>query len=261
LVRPMDHHRRSQGASRRESSILGRPWDRRCLEGTASVPWQRLEHHGELAHPKASARRSCSWMLVDPRWGERRGSLLQRWAPCRCRCRRSSPLSEEEAWWRPLEPPLRQGRCPCRDRPLRPAPPSPWEAGTERRSAVRQQHDVQLKLGCVRERPAWTPQDLPSSLEACLTKNLPMNLMKMNPALAPLPGAPDVVYHCTDTGSIGYPLLGSARGAKEAENRLLGRSLDQALLSTIKACNQRDTRSYPGSGRPEAKSPTPACLD
>ena len=124
-------------------------------------------------------------MLVDPRWGERRGSLLQRWAPCRCRCRRSSPLSEEEAWWCPLEPPLRQGRCPCRDRPLRPAPPSPWEAGTERRSAVRQQHGVQLKLECVRERPAWTPQDLPSSLEACLTKNLPMNLMKMNPALAP----------------------------------------------------------------------------
>ena len=77
------------------------------------------------------------------------------------------------------------GRCPCRDRPLRLAPPSPREAGTERRSAVRQQHDVQLKLGCVRERPAWTPQDLPSSSEACLTKNLPMNLMKMNPALAP----------------------------------------------------------------------------
>ena len=61
----------------------------------------------------------------------------------------------------------------------------PWEAGTERRSAVRQQHGVQLKLECVRERPAWTPQDLPSSLEACLTKNLPMNLMKMKPALAP----------------------------------------------------------------------------
>jgi len=73
--------------------------------------------------------------------------------------------------------------------------------------------------------------------------------------------APDVVSRCTDTGSRGYPLLGSARGAKEAENRLLGRSLDKALLSTIKACNQRDTRSYPGSGRPEAKSPTPACLD
>ena len=70
-----------------------------------------------------------------------------------------------------------------------------------------------------------------------------------------------VVSRCTDTGSIGYPLLGSARGAKEAENRLLGRSLDQALLSTIKACNQRDARSYPGSGRLEAKSPTPACLD
>ena len=70
-----------------------------------------------------------------------------------------------------------------------------------------------------------------------------------------------VVSRCTDTGSIGYPLLGSARGAKEAENRPLGRSLYQALLSTIKACNQRDTRSYLGSGRPEAKSPTPACLD
>ena len=181
----MDHHRRSRGASRRESSILGRPWDRRCLEGTASGPWQRLEHHGELARPKASARRSCSWMLVDPRWGERRGSLLQRWAPCQRRCRRSSPPSEEEAWWCPLEPPLRQGRCPCRDRPLRPAPPSPWEAGTERRSAARQQHGVQLKLECVREKPAWTPQGLPSSSAACLTKNLPMNLMKMKPALAP----------------------------------------------------------------------------
>ena len=70
-----------------------------------------------------------------------------------------------------------------------------------------------------------------------------------------------VVSRCTDTGSIGYPLLGSARGAKEAENRLLGRSLDQDLLSTIQACNQRDTRSYPGSGHPEAKSPAPACLD
>ena len=35
-----------------------------------------------------------------------------------------------------------------------------------------------------------------------------------------------VVSRCTDTGSIGYPLLGSARGAKEAENRLLERSLD-----------------------------------
>ena len=70
-----------------------------------------------------------------------------------------------------------------------------------------------------------------------------------------------VVSRCTDTGSIGYPLLGSARGAKEAENHLRDRGADQALLSTIKACNQRDTRSYQGSGRPEAKSPTPACLN
>ena len=82
-----------------------------------------------------------------------------------------------------------------------------------------------------------------------------------NQRLRPLPGAPDVVSRITDTGSRGYPLLGSARGAKEAENRRRGRSRSQALLSTIKACNQRDTRSYPGSGRPEAKSPTPACLD
>ena len=82
-----------------------------------------------------------------------------------------------------------------------------------------------------------------------------------NQRLRPLPGAPDVVSRRTDTGSKGYPLLGSARGAKEAEIRLRGRRSGQALLSTIKACNQRDTRSYPGSGRPEAKSPTPACLD
>ena len=56
-------------------------------------------------------------------------------------------------------------------------------------------------------------------------------------ACAPLPGAPDVVSRCTDTGRRGYPLLGSARGAQEADNRLRGRSQDQALLSTIKACN------------------------
>ena len=55
----------------------------------------------------------------------------------------------------------------------------------ERRSTARQQHSDQLKLECVREKPAWTPQGPPSSSAACLTKNLPMNLTKKKPALAP----------------------------------------------------------------------------
>ena len=39
---------------------------------------------------------------------------------------------------------------------------------------------------------------------------------RRNQRLRPLPGAPDVVSRKSDTGSKGYPFLGSARGAKEA---------------------------------------------
>ena len=38
--------------------------------------------------------------------------------------------------------------------------------------------------------------------------------------MRPLPGAPDVVSRKSDTGSKGYPFLGSARGAKEAVDLL-----------------------------------------
>ena len=56
------------------------------------------------------------------------------------------------------------------------------------------------------------------------------------------------------------PFFGSVWGAKEAEKRLppgTSSTLEIYVLASI-----TETQGvYPGSGRPEANSPTPACLD
>ena len=57
------------------------------------------------------------------------------------------------------------------------------------------------------------------------------------------------------------PFLGSARGAKEAENHLTRVMHFEFFGEVFKQSTQRRREFYPGSGRPEAKSPTPACLD
>ena len=54
------------------------------------------------------------------------------------------------------------------------------------------------------------------------------------------------------------PFLGSARGAKEAED-LLTRS--EFVGGERAGKQEKHTAIYPGSGRPKANSPTPACLD
>ena len=54
------------------------------------------------------------------------------------------------------------------------------------------------------------------------------------------------------------PFLGSARGAKEAED-LLTRS--EFVGGERVGKQEKHTAIYPGSGRPKANSPTPACLD
>ena len=54
------------------------------------------------------------------------------------------------------------------------------------------------------------------------------------------------------------PFLGSARGAKEAED-LLTRS--EFVGGERAGKQEKHTAIYQGSGRPKANSPTPACLD
>ena len=69
-----------------------------------------------------------------------------------------------------------------------------------------------------------------------------------------------VVSWITDTGVKDTPFLGSVWGAKEAEKRFLpgaSSTLEIYVLASI-----IETQGvYPGLGRPEANSPTPACLD
>ena len=56
------------------------------------------------------------------------------------------------------------------------------------------------------------------------------------------------------------PFLGSVWGAKEAEKRL--RPEGFVYAQDLCAASIIETQGvYPGSGRPEANSPTPACLD
>ena len=67
-----------------------------------------------------------------------------------------------------------------------------------------------------------------------------------------------VVSRKSDTGSKGYPFLGSARGAREAEDLL---TQSEFVGGERAGKQEKHTAIYPGSGRPKANSPTPACLD
>ena len=74
-----------------------------------------------------------------------------------------------------------------------------------------------------------------------------------------------VVSRRTDTGDEGHPLCRFGRGAKEAGRRLpekyRRRALRHSLSLSVYGKQTMDTTIYPGSGRPKANSPTPACLD
>ena len=63
---------------------------------------------------------------------------------------------------------------------------------------------------------------------------------------APLPGAPNVKVELRHPGRFGTPLF---------RDSVMGRSMDQEHETTL-----HEHKIYPGSGRPEANNPTPACL-
>ena len=63
---------------------------------------------------------------------------------------------------------------------------------------------------------------------------------------APLPGAPNVEVGTRTPGKVGTPRF---------RYSVVGRSVDQEHETIL-----HEHTIYPGSGRPEANSPTPACL-
>ena len=70
-----------------------------------------------------------------------------------------------------------------------------------------------------------------------------------------------VVSWIMDTGSKGYPIFRFGTGREGGwETPTSGRTSSRPPIYVL-ASNTETHGIYPGSGRPEAKSPTPACLD
>ena len=75
------------------------------------------------------------------------------------------------------------------------------------------------------------------------------------------PVASGVVSWIADTGSKGYPIFRFGMGREQGwEMSSAGRTSSRPSIYVL-ASNAGTQGDYPGSGRPEAKSPTPACLD
>ena len=70
-----------------------------------------------------------------------------------------------------------------------------------------------------------------------------------------------VVSWITDTGSKGYPLFRFGMGREGGWEMSSAEGTSSQLKIYVQACTTETQGVYPGSGRPEANSPTPACLD
>ena len=71
----------------------------------------------------------------------------------------------------------------------------------------------------------------------------------------------NVVSWITDTGSKGYPLFRFGTGREGGWETPTSERTSSRPPIYVLASNTGTQRVYPGSGPPEAKSATPACLD